>query len=109
MTYGLGHELKHAVINASASGDNTLVTAVAGQRIKVVSYVCIAANAVNATFKSGASTSISGALTLGTNSGVSCPNNCESVLMQTAVGEGLVLNLSGNVLVGGHLSYIAEA
>jgi len=107
MTYAAGHELKFAKISAADSGTNTIVAAVSGQKIKVCSYVIVAAGAVNAKWMSGAS-DLSGLLTLGTNSGVSCPAAGEAVLLETVAGSALILNLSGSVLVGGHLTYLTE-
>jgi len=102
--------LKYAAISASSSGDNTIVAAVTGQKIVLVSYVVVAAGDVSVTWKSGASTSLSGAMALAANGGAAPgagPLTPAGVagLLETAGGEALVLNLSAAVSVGGHIAY----
>lgn len=102
--------LKYAAISASASGNNTIIAASTGQKIVVVSYVVIAAGPVSITWKSGASSSLSGAMALAANGGAApsagplAPSGVVG-MMETASGEALVLNLSAAVAVGGHLAY----
>lgn len=101
--------VKYAVINASASGDNTVIAAVPGKILRLLGYSASAAGAVTATWKSG-STAISGPMTLSTGSiefGVFGGGTymAEYGIMQTAIGQALILNLGGAVQVGGHLVY----
>lgn len=96
---------KFASIDASASGDNTVVAAVASKKIRVLDYVMISAGTVTARWKSGASTNKSGPMPLVANSGAA-PPWCPVGKLETASGEALVLNLSGAVAVGGHLVFI---
>lgn len=102
--------MKYAVINASASGSNTVVAAVTGKRIRVLSYVMIAAGDVTVTWRS-ASTAISGPMALATNGGAA-PGSGQMAPVglfgqfQTEAGEALNMNLSAAVAVGGHLTYI---
>lgn len=102
--------MKFAKIDASSSGSNTIVAAVTGKKIRVLSYVIIAAGAVTAKWQS-ATTDISGGMALAANGGaapsvsVLSPGGTFGVL-QTEPGEALNLNLSGAVSVGGHLVYI---
>lgn len=98
---------KFALISASALGDNTIVAAVAGKKIKVTQYVMVATAAVAPRWKSGASNNLSGAMSLAANGIISTPGG--KVLMETVAGEALVLNLSSAVAVNGHLVYIEEA
>lgn len=98
-----------AKISASASGDNTIVAAVSGKRIRVQNYTIIAAGDVSVTWKSG-STEISGAMPFASNGGAAPgaggPNATgPDGVLETAGGEALVMNLSGAVLVAGHLRY----
>jgi hypothetical protein len=101
---------KYAAVSASASGDNTIVAAVAGQKIVLLSYTVIAAGDVSITWKSGASTSLSGAMALAANGGAApsagplAPGAIVG-LLETAAGEALVLGLSAAVAVGGHITY----
>jgi hypothetical protein len=103
--------LLFAAINASASGDNTLVAADATRRIKVVSYAFVCSSTVNVTWKSGAGTNLSGAMAFIANTGIAPGTSSPSQgpILQTAVNQALVLNLSGAVQVSGHLSYFLEA
>lgn len=101
--------MRHAVIDCSSSGSNTIVAAVPGRILRVLSYVVVANAAVVATWKSG-STSISGPMNLAAaGSGVSAPPSVSSMgyfaHLVTAPGEALVLSLGGAVQVGGHLTY----
>lgn len=99
-------EIKHASIAASSSGDNTVVAAVAGKRIRVLSYMLVAAGAVTVRFESGAGgTALSGQMSLAANGGAVANFN-QGGWFQTAAGSLLNLELGGAVSVAGHLSYI---
>jgi len=60
--------MKYAAISASSSGSNTVVAAVTGKRIRVLSYVMVAAGDVTATWQS-ASNNLSGGMALAANGG----------------------------------------
>lgn len=96
---------KFAVIAASSSGDNTLVSAVASKKIRVLSYVLVANAAVNAKFQSATAGDLTGLLYCAANTGASSGFSPVGHF-QTAANEDLQLNLSGAVAVGGHLTYI---
>lgn len=100
-------DVKYAVINATASGDNTIVAAVSGKVVRVISYLLIANGTVTATWKQGA-TNISGPLPLVVNAGACAPEATRG-WMETASNAALILNLSSAVTVGGHISYVEEA
>lgn len=95
---------KFAPIAASSSGDNAIVAAVVGKKIRVLSYVLMANAAVNAKWRS-ATTDKSGLLYFAANGGAVAPHTPIGHL-ETAVNEALNLNLSGAVAVGGHVTYI---
>lgn len=101
--------LLFGVISAAASGDNTLLAASATKKIKLVSYVCVAAAAVSVKFKSGAATDLAGAMAFAANGGVAMSGSPQAHLLETAVNAALVLNLSAAVQVSGHFSYFLEA
>ena len=98
-----------AAINAASSGNNEIVAAVSGKKIKVVSYLIVAAGTVTATWKS-ASTALSGAIPLVANSGAAAAPDGEygGHWLETARGEALNLVLSGAIAVTGHISYALE-
>jgi hypothetical protein len=96
-------------IDTATSGDNTLVTPPAGKQIVVVQYTLIAAGAVSVRWKSGASNNLSGALPLAANSAISADLGGNypgrQGALATNAGQALVLNLSANVQVSGHIVY----
>jgi len=102
--------MKYAAISASSSGSNTVVAAVTGKRIRVLSYVMVAAGDVTATWQS-ASNNISGGMALAANGGAA-PSAGQATpggligQFETNQGEALNLNLSAAVSVAGHLTYI---
>lgn len=97
---------RHIKIAASSSGDNTIVAAVTGQRIKVVGFNFIGNGAVNAKFQSGASgEDLTGLYYMpAAGSGISVPYS-EKGWFITRAGQLLNMNLSGAVAVGGVLVY----
>jgi hypothetical protein len=94
---------KFASINALAGGDNTLVAAVIGKRIRVLRYVLIVAGPVSLKFRSGVTdlTGLMGFLAGGMGGGY-----CPVGHFETAAGQPLVLNLSAGVAVTGCLTFI---
>jgi hypothetical protein len=97
---------KFAVIDVASSGDNTLVAAVVGKKIRVLSLFLVAAGAVNVRLESGAGgTALTGQMNLAANGGFVLPPNvlgwCE-----TASNTLLNLELSGAVSVDGALTYV---
>ncbi len=96
---------KFAAISAAASGDNTIVAAVAGKKLRVVKYTIVTSSGVSVTFRTSSGADLTGAMALAANSGVGGAY-CPVGLLETAAGDGLLLNLSGAVPVAGHLTYI---
>lgn len=95
----------YAPISISTTGDNTVISGTAGLRIRIVKYSLVCAGAVVVTFKSSIAGAISGPMSFAANGGISEPA-ASCGLMQTAVGEDLVINLNGNVSTGGMITYI---
>ncbi len=103
-----GHvDIKYAVVSGASSGDNTLVAAVSGKQILLLSCIIIASGAVNIRFEDGASTGtyLSGQMNLTTNSGFTAPFN-EGGWCIGSTNTLLNLELSGAVSVSGFLSYV---
>lgn len=100
---------KFANIAVAASGDNTIVSAVASNKIRVVSCFLMAAADVDAYFVDGANTAICGdgtnGLDLTTNSGFVLDFNPVG-WFEAASGQSLDLNLGGAVRVAGCLTYV---
>lgn len=111
MRDGVGTTLtpKFAVIDAATSGDNTLVSAVASKKIRVLAVFLIAAGTVTARFESGASgTALTGQMNLIANTGFVLPFSPVG-WFETAVNTLLNLELSGAVSVDGSLVYVEAA
>ena len=108
-TLGAGRTPLQAPIDVSASGDNTVVAAVAGQKIYVVAYDLIAAAAVTLRWKSGGATNRSGPMPLAANSGLGRSSVPHWPLFWTDAATALTLNLSAAVAVGGTLTYFTSA
>lgn len=96
--------IKSVPVAISASGDNTLVAAVPGKKIRMLAGQFTAAGTVSLLFKSG-STNLSGAMSL-LNSGQIRLDPAPMGHLETAVGEALIANLSGAIAVGGWVNYI---
>ena len=98
---------KFAAISTSSAGDNQLVAAVAGCKIRVVSGFLIAdSTPVSVQFRSNANgTACTGLIPLAANAGFVLPYN-QGGWFETDVGEYLNLELSGSVAVGGAVSYV---
>lgn len=97
---------KFAVIAAGTSGNNTLVAAVTGKKIRVLAYNFISSGTVNAKFQSGATgTDLTGLKYCVANSGIVAPFNPVG-WFETAAATLLNLNLSAATTVGGELVYV---
>lgn len=95
---------KHAVIDAT-TGDNTIVAAVSGKRIRVYQLVLMADAAVAARFESGAGgTALTGVMPLAANTGFA-PGWCPVGQFETAAGSLLNLEVTGAGNVDGWLVY----
>lgn len=95
-------------IAVSSSGNNEVVAAVAGYRIRVLAYNFMSAGAVNAKWRT-ASTDLTGLSYMdAAGKGKVAPFSPVG-WFQTAAGEALNLNLSTNVAVGGELVYVLVA
>ncbi len=97
---------QYAVIAAAAAGNNTLVAAVAGKKIRVLA-AGLAANTSDQTirFQSGAGgTALTGIMPIAANGNLVLPLNGFG-WFETAAGALLNLELGGASLVGGPLVY----
>lgn len=97
--------VKRAVISGATSGDNALVAAVTGKKIRVISLFLIAAGAVTVRFESGAGgTALTGVMSVAANGGMVLNTNYDG-WFQTAEGVLLNMELGGAVQVSGALTY----
>lgn len=101
-----GFTPKYATIAHGNSGDNEIVAAVTGKKIRVIAVMMIAQGSALARFESGAGgTALTGQLDLKKNTGFSL---CASAWgwFETAAGQALNLELSAATTVDGMLVYI---
>lgn len=97
----------HAKIdNAAAAGDLPVVAAVAGFKIRVLSYLFVETAAGAVTWKRAA-IAMSGPMSLAVNGGLVAPAG-SAAWFETGVGEALNLACPA-VQVSGHLTYILVA
>lgn len=96
--------LTEAAINAAASGDNTIVAAVAAQTVRVMKLFLTVAQACTLTFKSGAGTSLTGAITLSAGASIVLDLDGEP-WFTTGSGSAFVINLSAAVQMSGRIYY----
>lgn len=100
---------KYAVIDHATSGDNTIVSAVASKKIRVLAGVLVAAGTVNVRFESGAGgTALTGVINLVANTGFVIPY-VPVGNFQTATNTLLNLELSGAVSVDGWIVYVESS
>lgn len=92
-------------ITFSGSGDQTLVSAVALQTVRAYRILLTTAGATALTFKDGASTSLTGAMSFGTNGSLALDMQGEAWFTTTA-GNAFILNSSNSVQVSGVLYYV---
>jgi hypothetical protein len=97
--------LTSAAIDFTATGDNTLVSATASQTTKVYKLFLIVGAATNLTFKNGASTSLTGAMSFGANGTMTIDFDGEP-WFTTSTNTAFILNQSGTAQVSGRIYYI---
>ena len=97
---------KYASISTATSGNTTAVAAVAGKKLRVLSYRFQADADVSVKFRSSTAGDLTGPMAAGARGGGGGASFSPAGHFETAVGEALQLNLSGAVQVSGHLTYI---
>jgi hypothetical protein len=104
----IGSETKFAAISGAAA-DNTLVAAVAGKKIRVLSLFLVASGGAQnpgVRFESGTGgTALTGVVDLAVDGQLVLPYNAQG-WFETAVGALLNLELGALTLVAGGLSYV---
>lgn len=102
--------VKRAGFLATASGDNTVIAAVTGKSILVLSFQVVAAGAVGVRWMDGAGAFLTGAATaagrylLAANQALT--EQDPYGLFKTGAGQALIFNTSAAVNVPGRLTYV---
>lgn len=91
-------------VTFSSSGDTIVVPLVASKRILVDWIWLVVAGATVLTFKDGASTSLSGAISLSINGGVTFDLSGEPWFV-TSIGQDFIINSSVAVQVSGKVDF----
>ncbi len=101
-----------AAVSGATSGNNTLVAAVTGKKIKVLGLVLVAAGAVTVRLESGAGgTALTGVMSLTANGGLQLVwpmSEPGYPWVETAAGSLLNMELGGAVQVSGVIVYYTE-
>lgn len=98
--------VKRVPIDVASSGDNTVIAAVAGKKLRVISLFYLAAGTTTVRFESGASgTALTGQMQHVAQTGIVLPRNVDG-WFETAVGDLLNIELSAAISVDGVLDYI---
>ncbi len=100
--------LQFALISVAADQtDSSLVAAVSGSSIRVVSYLFVVGATATVLFESGNSTAISGVMSFAANGVGSFGGNALAPAFETASGAALTLtNVGAGGDVRGHLCYV---
>jgi len=97
---------KYAVIDDATSGNNTIVAAVAGKKIRVLQWALVCAGAVTVRWEDGASgTALTGQMQFAANSGMNS-GFCPVGHFETTANTLLNLELSAATSVDGWLVYV---
>lgn len=97
--------IKYASVDASASGDNTIVEAVTGKKVRVLAVFLVATSGLTVRFESDASgAALTGQMSIGTNGGFVLPFNYAG-WFETATDELLNMELSAASPVCGGIVY----
>lgn len=97
--------IKFANVNATADGDNTIVSGVASKKLRVLGYMLVLTAAGTVQFKS-ATTTIKGRLRAAADGGASYAGGVDAPAFETDTAEAIVFNNPAGVDVVGHLTYI---
>lgn len=101
---------KFASVAATASGNNTIVSAVTDKKIRVLGYMLTADAAgggIDGRFRTGAAGAfLTGPMFLEKGVISTYAGNTEAPAFETVAGDALILNLSAAKNISGHIVYI---
>jgi len=100
-----GNDLTGAVIDASSTGNNTIVAAASGKNVLVYKIFFVVSAATTVTFKDGASTNLTGAITM-TAGGAFVLDIDSEPWFTTTGGNAFVISQSGTAQISGRAYYI---
>ena len=98
--------VKYASVIATSDGDNQIVTAVTGRRIRGVGATFAVNAQGTAQWQDDGGANMSGAASYAQYGGYSADSDPNIGLFQTAVGQGVDLNMGAGVDGLGHFAYL---
>ena len=101
--------MRFAKIDISTSGDSTIIAAIPERKIQVITYLVATDTNTKLKFKS-ASTDLTGPMSVGSyahiyNGNVDLMPGGLIGVLETGVGEALILNSTVAAAIGGHITY----
>jgi len=99
-----GNDLSGVAINGNSAGDNIIVAAVETQCVLVFKIFFVASTATTVTFKNGASTSLTGAITLTAGGSFVLDLDSEPWFIATR-GNAFIISQSGTAQLSGRVYY----
>lgn len=102
---GLSREVKWIKINATASGDNTVISSVSGKKLRLLTMWHTGEKDVAIIYKSGSNTLIN-AESFAKNGGLGVNKQPFSYVLETNAGEAFIMNLSATLNVRGSVTYV---
>lgn len=105
--FGARVDVETARINASATGDNPIVTADGTHALRVVGYAISALSAGIVAFKSGNTIRAEAALSAGQGASYAGHAGCPAFVI--AAGDALNVNVPAGMRVVGHLAFVRVA
>ena len=97
--------VKHARINATADGNNTVIAAVAAHKLLVLGFAFTVTAAGTVTFQDGVPT-VYASFPLAANGGISYAGSLEAPAFEVATGQPLVVNNPATVDTLGFVTYV---
>ena len=99
--------LTDAVVSSNSTGNITVVAAVAGKEIHVYRLLIVVDAATVLTFRDGASTNLTGAISMLANGSITLDYDGGSkAWFSTTTGNAFVINQTGTAQVSGKASYV---
>lgn len=104
---GTAVTIKFARVNATADGDNTIIAAVGGKKIRVLGYALTVTAAGTITLQDTQATPVIAAqFSLAAQGGVAYAGGLDAPAFETASGFGLEINNPAGVDTLGHITYL---
>lgn len=98
-----------APIALSSSGDSVaIIPGIPGRKVVIYQGLVVAGGAVSLTVKSSGGTALSGAMPIAANGNGLDWRYTGAGYFVSLPGEGIILNLSGSVTLGGFFNYASE-